>query len=70
MRVENVICDICGKDCVNEDDRNSVFFSINYKKDLGYRRYYERFNGKELDICDNCFGKLFGHLSGMMCSIK
>ena len=70
MRVENVICDICGKDCINEDDKNTVSFNIDYKKDLGYRRYYERFNGKELDICDDCFGKLFGYIAGMMYDVK
>lgn len=70
MRVETIICDICGKDCICEDDKNSVSFNIDYKKEFGYRHYYERFNGRELDICNDCFGKLFGHLVGMMCNIK
>lgn len=66
MRVENVICDICGKDCINEDDKNSVSFNIDYKKELGYHRYYERFDRRKIDICDDCFGKLFGYITDMM----
>jgi hypothetical protein len=66
MRVERVVCDICGKDCACEGDKNTISFNIDYKKELSYRHYYKRFNDRKIDICDQCFGKLFGYITDMM----
>jgi len=66
MRLETVVCDICGKNCIGEDDRNTVSFNIDYKKELGYHRYYKRFDRRQIDICDHCFGKLFGYITNIM----
>ena len=66
MKVENIICDICGANCINEGDKNTISFDIDYKKELSYYRYYKRFDRRKIDICDECFGKLFGYITNTM----